>query len=306
MPPATAISRNLANYAHLVKLSHSVFAMPFALLAAVLAASTRQAGFVRQRWFWLELGLVVLAMVTARSAAMAFNRIADRRFDAVNPRTASRPLVSGQLSLPQAWAFFAACAAIFLAATAGFLAFGNAWPILLALPVLAYLCVYSLSKRFTPLCHLLLGVGLGISPLAAWVAIAPQAFGPLPLVLGAAVVCWVAGFDIIYALQDIQIDLQQGLHSLPAALGPANALWISRALHLTSVTCLVWVFALSGGALGVFYLAGVAIAAATLLVEQLLVSPANFTRVNAAFFTCNGVVSIVLGGCGIVDVLLRT
>lgn len=296
---------SIATYARLVKFSHTIFAMPFALLAAFLAAASRQVGYWRRECFWTQLALVVLCMVAARSAAMAFNRIVDARFDAANPRTASRPLPAKQITLRQAWGFYALCCLLFLlACTAFWVLFANPWPLALAVPVLAILSLYSLTKRVTSLCHLVLGISLGIAPLAAWVAISPDTFGPAALVLGAAVVCWVAGFDIIYALQDIEIDRAQGLHSVPASLGPANALWISRALHLSAVTALLWVWRLGGPRLGSLYLLGVALAATVLLVEQMMVTPKNFSRVNAAFFACNGMVSLILGAAGIVDILL--
>jgi len=292
------------SYARLVKFSHTVFAMPFALLSAFLAGASRGGDFASTARFWTELALVVVCMVSVRSAAMAFNRIVDVRLDAANPRTADRPLQTGRITLRQAWCFYVACCVVFVSAAAGFwVLWGNYWPIVLALPAMAYLSLYSLAKRVTALSHLLLGAALGLSPVGAWVAISPGTFGPAPLVLGAAVLCWVAGFDIIYSLQDIQFDLRHGLHSIPVALGPANALWISRALHMTGVTGLLWVWRVSGGHLGMTYLAGVALAAGVLLIEQMLVSPRNFSRVNVAFFTCNGLVSLLLGAAGITDVL---
>lgn len=297
--------RAVPTYARLVRLSHTVFALPFALLSAFLAGASYDAAFARTLRFWVQVALVGACMVSARSAAMTFNRIVDAKLDAANPRTADRPIQAGQITLRQAWAFYAGCCAVFAAACGGFwAAFGNYWPAVLAVPVLAFLSGYSLTKRFTAACHLVLGAALALSVLAAWVAVNPATFGPPALVLAAGVLCWVAGFDILYSLQDIPFDLVHRLRSIPAALGPANALWISRALHLTSVTALVWTWRLAGGVLGGVYLAGVAAAAAVLLVEQMLVSPRNFSRINTAFFTCNGVVSVLLGAAGIADAVM--
>jgi len=294
----------LAKYARLVKFSHTVFALPFALLATFLAGASHEVGYVHTAPFWGKLGLVLVCMASARSAAMAFNRIVDFRIDAANPRTADRPLQTGQLSLKHAGYFYAGCWAVFLAACGAFGAlWGNYWPIALAAPLLAGLSLYSLTKRFTAVCHLLLGAALGLAAPGAWLAVSPQTFGWTSIVLGAAVLCWVGGFDILYSLQDIRFDLAHGLHSIPAALGPANALWISRSLHLTCVTCLLATWRLAATHLGRIYLAGVAAAAMVLLIEQMLVSPRNFSRVNVAFFTCNGVVSVLLGAAGIADVL---
>lgn len=295
----------IAPYARLVKFSHTVFALPFALLAAFLAGASRGQGYLAGGAFRGQLALVAVCMVAGRSAAMAFNRIVDVRIDAANPRTANRPLQTGEVSLGGARGFFALFCFVFLASAGGFwVLWGNPWPATLAGPILAVLCGYSLTKRFTPLCHLALGLALGLSPVSAWVAVSPETFGLAPLVLGAAVLCWVGGFDILYSLQDIEFDVAHKLHSIPAAAGPAGALWISRGLHLLAVGALVGVWRLSGPVLGGFYLAGVAAAAGVLLVEQLLVTPKDFSRITLAFFTCNGVVSLVLGAAGIADVLL--
>lgn len=294
----------LSTYASLVKFSHTVFALPFALLGAFLAGSSRQSDFASTGRFWAELALVLLCMVAARSAAMAFNRIADVRIDAGNPRTAGRPLQRGQLSLRQAWAFFGACAGVFLGAcTAFWIAWGNYWPLALAGPVLGWLCLYSLTKRFTALCHLALGAALGLSPISAWLAVWPGTFGAAPLALAAAVTCWVAGFDILYSLQDLPYDLAQKLRSIPVAVGPANAIWISRSLHLTAVSMLAILWLLCPRLEGL-YLAAAGVSAGVLLVEQLLVSPRDLSRINAAFFLCNGAVSLLLGAAGIADVLV--
>ena len=291
----------LVSYARLVKLSHTVFALPFALLSAVLAGS----GHLASGQFLAQLALVLTCMVSARSAAMAFNRIVDYRLDAANPRTADRPLQTGKLTLTQAWWFYAVCCLVFLSASAAFwLLWANPWPITMALPVLAALSLYSLTKRFTACCHLFLGAALGLSPLAAWLAVSPATFGLPAVALALAVTCWVAGFDILYALQDIPFDRAHHLHSLPVALGPAKALWISRTLHLAAVAALLLLQPLCPRDLGWLYLWAVALAAAVLLIEQSLVSARDFSRVTLAFFTCNGLVSLLLGAAGITDVLL--
>lgn len=293
-------------YARLVKFSHTAFAMPFALLAAFLAGAARQHDFVRLRWFWQDLLLVVLAMVAARSAAMAFNRIVDRRYDAANPRTAARELPTGRLSVRAAWWFFGTCAAVFLAACAAFwFTEDNYWPIALALPVLAVLCGYSLTKRFTALCHLALGVCLGISPLAAWVAISPDTLGAAALLLAGAVTLWVAGFDVLYSLQDLAVDTAQGLHSLPAAIGPGAAIWASRTMHLWCLTGLAAAAVLSHGLLGPIYLIAVAAAAVVLTIQQAMVKADDYSRINATFTLCNGAVSLLLGAAGIAEIVWK-
>ena len=296
---------SVASYARLVKFSHTVFALPFALLAAFLAGASHGAWYPGAGAFWGKLALVLACMVSARSAAMAFNRVVDFRLDAANPRTAGRCLQTGRITRRQAWWFYGGCCAAFVAACSAFWwVFGNPWPIVAAAPLLAGLSFYSLTKRFTALCHLLLGAALGLSAPAAWIAVSPETAGWACVALACAVLCWVAGFDILYALQDIAFDLAHGLHSIPAALGPANALWISRALHLTCVTCLVLTWRLARTHLGWIYLGGVAAAAGVLLVEQMLVSPRNFSRVNVAFLTCNRRVSQLLGAARNADVLI--
>ncbi|MCL2700724.1 MAG: putative 4-hydroxybenzoate polyprenyltransferase [Phycisphaerae bacterium] len=300
----------LQNYARFVTWSHSVFALPFALLGAFLAETARAAEASRaaspvSAWrFVAELAMVVLAMVAARSAAMAFNRIVDVRFDASNPRTAGRPLVTGQVAVRGAWFFFAASAACFFASSSAFLVFGNPWPIALAAPVLGVLCGYSLAKRFTAWCHIWLGVSLGMSPLAAWVAISPGTFGLLPVMLGAAVTCWVAGFDMIYALQDVTVDRRLGLRSIPVAVGPVRALRISRALHVAAIAGLLTV-GLLAPPLGRLYYIAVALAAVLVWIQQSRVRPNDVSRVHSTFFLYNGVVSLLIGAAGIADMACR-
>ncbi len=289
----------VVTWAHMVKLSHSVFALPFAMIATFLAARNIEG---RVAPYWGQLALIVVCMVGARSTAMTFNRIADAALDARNPRTAGRPLPAGLLTRRAAWAMLAFSVALFIAGCVGFHTFyDNPWPLRLALPVLAVLCFYSYTKRFTRWSHVYLGAAIGLSPLAAWIAIHPATVGLPAVLLMAAVTCWIGGFDIIYACQDIDVDCREGLHSLPSRVGPAAALWIARGLHAVCVCVLIALGQVSG--LGVYYYAGVAAAAVLLLIENCLVHPGDYSRVNLAFFTLNGVVSIVLATAAIVDVV---
>ncbi len=283
-------------WGEMIKFSHSVFALPFALLATFLAARPA-------RPTPTQLLLIVVCMVAARSAAMTFNRLADVRYDALNPRTADRPLPAGRISRAAAWGFFGLAAAAFLLAAAGFWWLcDNGWPVLLAPVVLAWLCLYSYTKRFTRWSHFVLGSALGAAPFAAWIAVAPDTLGWATVWLVLAVVTWVGGFDIIYACQDVAFDRAQGLHSLPARLGVAPALWLARVSHALSVAALVAVGL--AARLGSLYFVGVGCGAALLLIENALVRPHDLRRVNLAFFTINGVVGLVLGALGIADVLL--
>lgn len=278
----------------MIKFSHSVFALPFALLAAFLAA---------RGWpGWQPLALIIICMVAARNVAMTFNRIVDARYDAGNPRTQARALVTGQITRAAAWSFLLISAAAFVTAAVMFWVIaGNPWPLILSPIVLAYLCFYSYTKRFTSLCHFYLGAALCLSPVAAWIAINPATLGWQTLVFALGVMFWVAGFDIIYAAQDVKTDRYQGLHSLPARLGVNGALWMSRCSHLASIICLSYLISLSD--LSWLYLLGVVAMAGLLLWEHLLVRGGNLARINMAFMTANGSASIVMGLLGIVDVL---
>ncbi len=289
MSGAAASFRNTLG---MIRFHHSVFALPFALFALVLAS-----GGWPDPWilFW-----VVVAMVAARSAAMTFNRIADRRFDAQNPRTAGRQLVTGELSVGFAWAFTATSVAVFLLAAWRI----NRTALLLAPAVLAVLFGYSLLKRVTSLAHVGVGLALGLSPLGAWVAGSGGLRGDLavPLVLGLGVLCWVAGFDVVYACQDTEADRRLGLHSIPARIGVPRALAVAAGLHALCVLAFGAVGVLAR--LGPVYVAAVGVVAVLLLLEHRVVRPNDLRRVNLAFFTLNGVVSILLGGAGILAVLL--
>lgn len=286
-------------WADMVKIAHSVFALPFALTAAFLAGRHIVG---RGYPYWGQLGLIVMAMVAARSTAMTFNRIVDASIDARNPRTAGRPLPAGRLSFAAAWGMLGVAAITFFAACLGFfLFFGNSWPVLLSGPVLAYLCAYSLTKRFTRWSHFFLGSAIAMSPVAAWIAVDPGSVGWPAMILLGVVTCWIAGFDIIYACQDIDVDRREGLHSLPSRLGPGPALWIARAAHAGVVAGLIALGLVCD--LGAIYAAGVSCVAVLLIVENAMVRAGDYRRVNLAFFTMNGLVSLVFAAASIVDVL---
>ena len=279
----------------MIKFEHSVFALPFALTGALLA--WRDENFPLAGLGWKLLWIVV-AMVGARSAAMTFNRILDHAIDARNPRTAARQLPAGLLSRAFAWGFFLAAAAVFVTAAALL----NRLCLLLSPVALAIVCFYSFTKRFTSLSHLVLGLSLGIAPAAAWIAMR-GALDPRILWLTAAVTLWTAGFDIIYSCQDFAFDRQAGLFSLPARLGIARALLAARALHAGMITCLV-LLALGFG-LGWLAAAGIAAIAGLLAWEHCIVKPHDLSRVNAAFFTANGYVSVLFLIFWAADILWR-
>jgi 4-hydroxybenzoate polyprenyltransferase len=287
--------RRLNDLLGMIKFSHTLFALPFALFGAVLAAYGPN-GWHGRAQDWLG---ILLCMATARSAAMAFNRLVDRRIDALNPRTATRHLPAGRLSVGSVTVFWTVCTVGFVAASALFLP--NKWPLILSIPVLAWLCGYSYAKRFTSLAHLWLGSALMLAPIAAWIALRGSLAWP-PVVLGLAVLFWVTGFDVIYACQDVDFDRAHSLHSIPSRLGVANALWLAAILHVVMVACLVllgWLYPL-----GWIYHAGVAVIAALLIYEHALVRPDDLSRVNLAFFHVNIVISLGLLASGVVDLLV--
>jgi len=267
----------------MIKFEHSVFALPFALTGALLAF--RQNGFDAPG-IWRQLLWIVVAMVAARSAAMAFNRLIDAPIDARNPRTRMRAIPAGMLSPRFAWCFtIAASLLLFFAAY-------ELNPLCLRLSplALAVLFFYSYTKRFTTFSHLVLGLSLGIAPAAAWIAVRGS-LDPRILLLTAAVMFWTAGFDVIYSCQDYDFDRQEGLWSVPRVVGIANALRVARLLHISMVGCLLaLVYTLHVGALA---LAGVGAIVVLLIYEHSLVKPADLSRVNAAFFTMNGYVSVL-------------
>lgn len=275
----------------MIRFSHTLFALPFALLSAALAWYSKPQGFS-----WLELVGILLCMVFARSVAMAFNRLADRHLDAANPRTAGRHLPSGQLSVAGVWLFTILMAVGFLISTLIFLFCtpANPWPLYLAVPVLLFICLYSYSKRFTSLAHFWLGTSLLLAPLAAWIAIRQLEDLLTPAILGLAVLCWVAGFDIIYACQDADFDRQARLRSIPAVLGVTAALRIAMLCHLVMVVLLVLLWRVASPPLGLIYLGGVGIVGLLLAYEHALVRPNDLTRINQAFFQVNAIVSVGL------------
>ncbi len=279
----------------LVKFSHTLFALPFALLGAALAAHAPDGWHGRGR-DWLG---IVLGMATARSAAMAFNRLADRRLDALNPRTASRHLPAGQLSVATVAAFTALSAVGFVASTLLFLP--NRWPAILAVPVLLWLLGYSYAKRFTSLAHFWLGAALMLAPIAAWIALRGDLAWP-PVLLGLAVLGWVSGFDIIYACQDADFDRAHGLHSVPGRLGVRGALRLAALCHAAMVAALVGL-GLSYP-MGPLYFLGVAAVALLLVYEHALVRPDDLSRVNLAFFQVNIAISLGLLAIGLADLMI--
>ena len=282
-----------------IKLAHSVFALPFALLATFLAA-----GSVGHAPSWATLALIVLCMVTARTVAMAVNRWADAAMDAANPRTAQRAIPRGALDRSFVLVAIAVSAALFWLSAWGFWwVNANVWPGLLAPLVLAYLAGYSFTKRFTAMCHLVLGGALALSPIAAVIAVRPAYLAQgEPWLLVAAVVCWVAGFDVIYALQDLTFDRAHGVLSIPAKLGAEPALWVSRALHALTAAALIALAGLSAQ-LSIAFAIATGIVVALLALEHALVWGSNTHRIPLVFVTVNGCISLVLGAAGIVDVL---
>lgn len=277
MPPLT---RNIRTTLEMIKIEHTLFALPFAFLGAVLAARGLPS-------LW-QIVWVTIAMVGARSAAMVFNRIADREHDRQNPRTASRAIPAGLLSVGFAW-WFTVAAATLLVLAAWML---NPLAFLLSPVALASVLGYSYMKRWTSLSHLVLGWCLAIAPTAAWIAVRGSIDSPVPLLLSAVVLLWTAGFDTLYACQDYEFDRMAGLHSIPARVGINNALWISRVLHSGAFAALVALYAVTN--LGALALSGVALTGALLIYQHRLVSASDLSRLNAAFFTTNAFVSVIL------------
>jgi len=273
-----------------IKWEHSIFALPFALTGAVLAAS----GWPR----WSVMLWIAVCMISARSAAMAFNRLVDARLDVANPRTATRALPAGKLS--------AEFVAVFVALSSGVFVLGaamlNRLTLELALPTLVVLLAYSYMKRVTRWSHLVLGLALGIAPSAAWIAVRASLDARIT-VLSAAVLLWVGGFDVLYACQDFEHDRSVGLNSVPQAFGLEAAFWIARAMHLGMICLLLWLVRLF--ALGALAWSGVAVVTALLIYEHSIVSPRDLRRMNAAFFTLNGVISVVFFVFIAADLLLR-
>lgn len=270
--------RSVGTTLEMIKWEHSIFALPFALVGAMLAAHGMPT-IAQLLW-------IIACMVTARSAAMAFNRWADADLDATNPRTAIRAIPAGLLTRRFAAGFTAVMAALFLLCAAQL----NRLTLLLAPAVLVILFLYSYTKRFTRWSHLVLGLSLGIAPAAAWIAVRGS-LDPRILVLTLAVLFWVAGFDLLYSCQDVDHDRSQGLFSVPSSYGIAAAFALARIMHLVMLGLLLWLVSLFH--LGPVAVAGILLVAALLLYEHLIVSPRDLRRLNAAFFTLNGVISVV-------------
>jgi len=292
-----------------IKLAHSVFALPFALLGGALAVPAgapvaRTAG---------QAALIVVCMVAARTVAMLVNRVADRRFDAANPRTAGRAVASGALAVRAAGWMIAASAAVFVLGCAGFVFFGNWWPVALSAPTLGLVSFYSFTKRFTSLAHVFLGLALAASPVAAAIAVAPgsvgldgagvTASGAATLLLAGFVALWVAGFDVLYALQDLEFDRGAGLRSIPAALGARGAAWASRGLHVGAFVLLVLAVR-TEPRLGALMYGAVAVVGAALIAEHWVLVRRGLAGLPMAFFTLNGVVSVVVGCVGVCDLVV--
>lgn len=275
----------------LVLFAHSIFALPFAIIGFFLAIQTTEHGFD-----WKKLLLMLVCMVTARNAAMAFNRFLDRDIDAINPRTAMRDIPAGKISANSALTFTIVNCLIFIAATY----FINTLCFYLSPVALFVVLFYSYTKRFTPLCHIVLGVGLGLSPIGAYLVVTNQ-FDIVPILYGIAVMCWSGGFDIIYALQDEEFDKAKGLNSIPAYFGAKKALRISEMLHVLSfVFVLLPAFYMPVGWL---YYFGVAFYGFLLVYQHRIVSPTDLSRVNRAFMTTNGVASVIFATFYLLDIL---
>jgi 4-hydroxybenzoate polyprenyltransferase len=282
----------IKKYFSFVKFSHTVFAMPFAMIGFVLGIAT-----VNNSFSLKTLILIILCMVTARNAAMGFNRFADREFDAQNPRTSAREIPLGLISPQAALTFVVSNAAIFVIATY----FINNLAFVLSPVALLIILGYSLTKRFTALCHLILGLGLSLAPIGAYIAVTGR-FAIEPLIFSFIALTWTSGFDIIYALQDDEFDRSANLYSIPAAIGRKNALIISSGLHFITF-CLVAVAGIISQS-GVMYWIGALIFSGLLLYQHLIVKPHDLSKVNVAFGTTNGVASILFAALIIIDILL--
>lgn len=274
------ITRNIRTTLDMIKIEHTLFALPFALLGAVLAARGVPTG---QQLFW-----IALAMVGARSTAMAFNRIADRDYDARNPRTKMRALPAGVLSIGFVWAFTLVAAGIFLLAAAML----NRLTLILSPVALASVLLYSYTKRWTTWSHIILGWCLAIAPTGAWIAVRGALDSSEPLLLSLVVLLWTAGFDVLYACQDYDFDRREGLHSIPARLGVARSLWIARLLHAGAFAALLALYFVTK--LGPLAVAGTIATGALLVYQHTLVRADDLSRLNAAFFTTNAFVSVIL------------
>ena len=284
--------KNLSTVLEMIKFEHTLFALPFAFLGMMLAATGWPS--------WRTVGWIVVAMVGARSSAMAFNRLVDRRIDAANPRTANRALPSGEVSPAFVSVFVLVSIGVFLLAAWRL----NSMTLKLSLVALPVLLGYSYTKRFTWLSHLVLGLALAGAPLGAWVAVRGS-FAPVPILLAGAVTLWVAGFDVLYALQDLDFDRQTGLHSIAVRLGDRGALWISGLFHLGMIALLVVLPRFYGPGLGRFYWLGVAGCALLLSYQHWVVRPGDLSQLNAAFFFSNSLLAAWMFVTTAADLLVR-
>lgn len=275
-----SIFAKLKTTLEMIKFEHTLFALPFAFLGAILAANGLPT--------WWQILWITVAMVGARSAAMTFNRIVDRDIDARNPRTANRELPSGRLSVGFAWAFLYVSIAVFVVAS-----YLLNWLTFALSPVaLLFVLGYSYAKRFTAFAHILLGIALSISPSAAWIAVRGSLRDEVPILLSLLVLMWTAGFDVLYACQDYEFDRSVGLRSIPARFGIRRSLWIARLFHFQAFVVLVLLYLVTG--LGWLALAGVAAVGVLLVYQHTLVRADDLSRMNAAFFTTNAFVSVIL------------
>lgn len=272
----------------MIKFEHTVFALPFAYMGAILAQV--------QIPSWTTLFWITMAMVGARTAAMSLNRLIDRHIDRKNPRTANRAMATGAIGLPEAWLYIVlSFGLLFLSA-----AMLNELALTLMPVAVFVLSIYSYTKRFTWACHIVLGIALGLAPMGAWVGVNASLDWPV-VILGLAVMTWVAGFDILYACQDIEFDQSHGIYSIPARFGIANGLWIARGSHVLAPILLALVGYLIG--LGTWYYMGIAVVVALLIYEHSLVSPSDLSRLDAAFFAMNGYISVAIFLFTVADIL---
>lgn len=288
----------IKNYLSLVKFSHTIFAMPFAIIGFVLGLRYNWMEHTTINNVWVKFILVIVCMVTARSTAMAFNRYLDRHFDKLNPRTAIREIPAGIIKAEKALVFIGINMAIFITATY----FINTICFYLSPVALFVILFYSYTKRFTYLCHLVLGIGLALAPIGAYLAVTGS-FAILPLLFSFAVVFWVSGFDIIYALQDIDFDQSQSLYSIPSYWGLEKALNIARVLHVVSVIFVIIAFYIGG--FHVLYVLGLAVFIGMLLYQHSIVKPNDLSKVNIAFMTANGIASVVFGIIVIASIFIQ-
>lgn len=288
----------IKNYLSLVKFSHTIFAMPFALIGFVLGLRYNWIEHITVQNVWTKFFLVIICMVTARSTAMAFNRYLDRHFDKLNPRTAIREIPAGIIKAEKALIFIGMNMALFIVATY----FINSICFYLSPVALAVILFYSYTKRFTYLCHLVLGVGLALAPIGAYLAVTGS-FAILPLLFSFAVIFWVSGFDIIYALQDIDFDQSQSLYSIPSYWGLEKALNIARVLHVFSAMFVIVAFYIGG--FHFIYLLGLVVFIGMLLYQHSIVKPTDLSKINIAFMTANGIASVVFGVIVIASIFIQ-